>query len=38
VDDARDRMPDEFKKRLNNLIEKSTANKQIGYGGIDKYY
>ena len=30
--------PDEFRKRLNNFIEKTKANKQIGFGGIEKYY
>ncbi len=38
IDAARKR-PDEFKKRLNNFIEKTRSNKIIvGYGGIDKYY
>jgi uncharacterized protein YdeI (YjbR/CyaY-like superfamily) len=37
VDGARKR-PEEFKKRLNNLIEKTKQNKIIGFGGIDKYY
>ena len=37
VDNARTR-PEEFKKRLQNLIKKSSENKQIGYGGIEKYY
>ena len=34
---ARER-PEEFKKRLNNFIKKTKENKQIGFGGIDKYY
>jgi len=37
IDDARKR-PDEFQNRLNNFIEKTRKNKQIGYGGIEKYY
>ena len=37
VNDARKR-PDEFQKRLRNLIKKSAQGRQIGYGGIDKYY
>lgn len=37
IDAARKR-PLEFKKRLNNFISKTRANKLIGYGGIDKYY
>ena len=38
IDSARKR-PEEFKKRLNNFIAKTKANKLIkGYGGIDKYY
>jgi uncharacterized protein YdeI (YjbR/CyaY-like superfamily) len=38
IDSARKR-PDEFKKRLNNFIIKTKANKLIkGFGGIDKYY
>jgi uncharacterized protein YdeI (YjbR/CyaY-like superfamily) len=37
IEGARNR-PDEFKKRLNNFIEKCRANKQIGFGGIEKYY
>ncbi|HKJ27152.1 MAG TPA: YdeI/OmpD-associated family protein [Anaerolineales bacterium] len=32
------RRPDEFEKRLKNLIAKTEAGKMIGYGGIDKYY
>ncbi|MGC9444121.1 MAG: YdeI/OmpD-associated family protein [Candidatus Methanospirareceae archaeon] len=30
--------PEEFKKRLAHFIEKTRANKQIGFGGIEKYY
>jgi uncharacterized protein YdeI (YjbR/CyaY-like superfamily) len=30
--------PEEFKKRLNNFIKKTRENKQIGFGGIDKYF
>jgi uncharacterized protein YdeI (YjbR/CyaY-like superfamily) len=37
VDGARDR-PDEFKKRLNNLIKLTEKNKQFGFGGIQKHY
>ena len=38
IDDAR-RRPEEFQKRLKNLIRKTRENKLIiGYGGIDKYY
>lgn len=37
VDGARNR-PDEFRKRLHNLIEMSEKNKQIGFGGIQKHY
>lgn len=37
IDAARKR-PDEFKKRLNNFIKKTKQNKQIGFGGIEKYY
>ena len=37
IDTARKR-PDEFKKRLNNFITKTKENKQIGFGGIEKYY
>jgi uncharacterized protein YdeI (YjbR/CyaY-like superfamily) len=36
VDVARDR-PDEFNKRLNNLIEKSASGKQFGYHIEDLY-
>jgi uncharacterized protein YdeI (YjbR/CyaY-like superfamily) len=37
VDGARKR-PEEFKKRLANLITALERNKQLGYGGIEKYY
>jgi uncharacterized protein YdeI (YjbR/CyaY-like superfamily) len=38
IDGARNR-PDEFKKRLNNFIDKTRQNKLIGgFGGIEKYY
>jgi len=37
IDYAR-KLPDEFKKRLNNFITKTKENKQIGFGGIEKYY
>lgn len=37
IDAARKR-PDEFKKRLNNFIAQTKENKQIGFGGIEKYY
>ncbi len=38
IDSARKR-PEEFKKRLNNFIDKTKENKLIkGFGGIDKYY
>jgi hypothetical protein len=37
IDDARS-LPEEFKKRLENFINKTKQNKQIGYGGIEKYY
>jgi uncharacterized protein YdeI (YjbR/CyaY-like superfamily) len=37
VDAARKR-PGEFRKRLNNFVEKTRANKLIGFGGIEKYY
>ncbi|MGB2631560.1 MAG: YdeI/OmpD-associated family protein [Minisyncoccales bacterium] len=30
--------PEEFNKRLENLIKKSEQNKQFGFGGIEKYY
>jgi uncharacterized protein YdeI (YjbR/CyaY-like superfamily) len=37
IDAARKR-PEEFAKRLNNFIIKTRQNKQIGFGGIEKYY
>ncbi|MDO4493448.1 MAG: YdeI/OmpD-associated family protein [Clostridia bacterium] len=38
VNDARKR-PEEFAKRLKNLVDKTAKNKRImGYGGIEKYY
>ncbi len=37
IDGARKR-PDEFQKRLKNFIEKTRKNKQMGFGGIEKYY
>jgi uncharacterized protein YdeI (YjbR/CyaY-like superfamily) len=37
IDDARKR-PEEFEKRLANFIKKTKENKQIGFGGIEKYY
>lgn len=38
IEAARKR-PDEFRKRLNNFIDKTRERKLIpGYGGIDKYY
>jgi len=37
IDGARSR-PDEFKKRLAHFVKMTEMNKQIGYGGIDKYY
>jgi uncharacterized protein YdeI (YjbR/CyaY-like superfamily) len=37
IDAARKR-PEEFTKRLANFIKMTTQNKQIGFGGIDKYY
>ena len=37
IDGARKR-PDEFQKRLNNFIDKTRKNKQLGFGGIEKYY
>ena len=36
--DAGRKRPEEFKKRLKNFIEKTRRNKQIGFGGIEKYY
>lgn len=37
IESARSRQ-EEFEKRLKNFIEKTRNNKQIGFGGIDKYY
>ena len=38
IDAARKR-PAEFRKRLDNFLQKTRENKRIiGYGGIDKYY
>lgn len=37
IDAARNR-PDEFKKRLAYFLDKTKQNKQIGFGGINKYY
>lgn len=37
IEGARKR-PEEFKKRLRNFITLTDQNKQIGYGGIEKYY
>jgi uncharacterized protein YdeI (YjbR/CyaY-like superfamily) len=37
IDRARNRA-DEFQKRLAHFIKMTEMNKQIGYGGIDKYY
>lgn len=38
IDSARKR-PDDFQKRLQNFVAKTTENKLIkGFGGIDKYY
>lgn len=37
IEAARKR-PLEYKKRLQNFITKTKANKLIGYGGIEKYY
>lgn len=37
IDAARNR-PEEFEKRLKNFIEKTKENKQIGFGGVEKYY
>ena len=30
--------PEEFEKRLANFIKKTIENKEIGFGGIEKYY
>lgn len=38
IDGARKR-PEEFEKRLNNLLQKTKENKKItGFGGVEKYY
>ncbi|MBN1785287.1 MAG: YdeI/OmpD-associated family protein [Candidatus Bathyarchaeota archaeon] len=37
IEAARSR-PEEFKKRLTNFVKKTRENKQIGFGGINKYY
>lgn len=37
IEGARKR-PEEFKKRLNNFITTTEKNRQIGFGGIEKYY
>lgn len=37
IEGARKR-PEEFQKRLDNFIKKTRENKQIGFGGIEKYY
>lgn len=37
IDGARNR-PEEFKKRLQNFIEKTEENKVFGFGGIEKHY
>lgn len=37
IDAARKR-PIEFQRRLESFIRKTRDNKQIGYGGIEKYY
>lgn len=37
IEAARKR-PEEFKKRLNYFIKMTRKNKQIGFGGIEKYY
>ncbi len=37
IDSARAR-PEEFEKRLANFLKHTEQNKQIGYGGIDKYF
>lgn len=37
IDMARKR-PEEFEKRLKNFIKMTKQNKQIGFGGIEKYY
>jgi uncharacterized protein YdeI (YjbR/CyaY-like superfamily) len=37
IDGAR-KKPEEFRRRLENFIKKTKANKLLGYGGINKYY
>jgi uncharacterized protein YdeI (YjbR/CyaY-like superfamily) len=37
IEGARGR-PEEFNKRLANFIKKTEQNKQIGFGGIEKFY
>jgi hypothetical protein len=37
IEAARKR-PDEFRKRLDYFIKMTRENKQIGFGGIEKYY
>ena len=37
IDAARTR-PEEFRKRLDNFIKRTQQNKQIGFGGIEKYF
>lgn len=37
IDDVR-RRPEEFAKRLRNFVKMTEKGKQIGFGGIDKYY
>lgn len=37
IEGARKR-PEEFRKRLKHFIAKTRENKQIGFGGIEKYY
>lgn len=37
IEAARNR-PEEFQKRLSNFLKKTEQNKQIGFGGIEKYY
>ncbi len=37
IDAARDR-PEEFKRRLNHFVAMTAANKQFGFGGIQKHY
>ena len=32
------RRPEEFQRRLRNFVRMTEKNKQIGYGGIEKYY